>query len=335
MADHTFGVELAELDKIQHDWQSASKHMGELNQQLSDIKSTLVKAAAIDLAAAPIAQLPGFGIAYQVLTDVKEILQITERLEERKGLLLEELAEDAKKIKQVKDEYEANEKKIEDKLKKAKDAGKHDDSPPPGHHSGSGNGTGRTGDDDGGHGGGGPAPAQGQGDGKWKTEGDWDAWSPGKHHTTTGAGVETAPDTSGLPQERKDIVDRALERVNHRIGYSQSATTNGYRDDCSGFVSAAWGLKPPGLNTYGLMGSDTAHQITKDDLQPGDALVAGDHTVLFGGWADASHTKYVALEDNGSQGTVSHVIPYPYYSGDAAQERAGGHPYVPYRRNGL
>ncbi|GAA3166619.1 MULTISPECIES: hypothetical protein [Streptomyces] len=336
MSNDTFGVELAELDKIQRDWHSASKHMKELNQQLSDVKSTLVKAASIDLAAAPLAHLPGFGVAYQVLKDVKEILQLTERLEERKGLLLDELAADAEKIKRVKDEYEANEKKIEEKLKKAKEAGKQNDSPSAGQHSGTGSGTGNTGGGNGSsNSGGGPAPTPGHGDGKWKTVGDWDAWSPGKHHTTTGAGVETAPDTSGLPQERKDIIDRALERVNHRIGYSQSATTNGYRDDCSGFVSAAWGLKPPGLNTYGLMGGDTAHQITKDDLQPGDALVAGDHTVLFGGWADASHTKYVALEDNGSQGTVSHVIPYPYYSGDAASERAGGHPYVPYRRNGL
>ncbi|WP_406211782.1 hypothetical protein [Streptomyces decoyicus] len=346
MAGDTFGVEMAELAKIEKDWRAVSRRMLELNQQLGEIKKTLVTAAGIDLATAPLAQLPGFGIAYQVLADVKAIAEVSERLEENKKKLLEELAGDAEKIKKVKAEYEANEKKIEDELKKIKDRKKHEAPHSPG-HTGGGSGGGSGGGGNGGGGGGGtggsaggggasgPAPTEGHGDGKWETKGDWDAWSPGKHHTTTGAGVETAPDTSGLPGERKDIIDRALERVEHRIGYSQSATTNGYRDDCSGFVSAAWGLQPPGLNTYSLMGNDTAHVITKDDLQPGDALIAGDHTVLFGGWADKEHTKYIALEDNGSQGTVSHVIPYPYYSGDAAHERSIGQPYVPYRRNGL
>ncbi|MEV5124396.1 hypothetical protein AB0K49_16645 [Streptomyces decoyicus] len=343
MAGDTFGVEMAELAKIEKDWRTVSRRMLELNQQLGEIKKTLVTAAGIDLATAPLAQLPGFGIAYQVLADVKAIAEVSERLEENKKKLLEELAGDAEKIKKVKAEYEANEKKIEDELKKIKDRKKHEAPHSPGHTGGGSGGGGNGGGGGGGNGGGsaggsggsGPAPTEGHGDGKWETKGDWDAWSPGKHHTTTGAGVETAPDTSGLPSERKDIIDRAMERVEHRIGYSQSATTNGYRDDCSGFVSAAWGLQPPGLNTYGLMGNDTAHVITKDDLQPGDALIAGDHTVIFGGWADEEHTKYIALEDNGSQGTVSHVIPYPYYSGDAAHERSIGKPYVPYRRNGL
>ncbi|BDH10240.1 hypothetical protein [Streptomyces hygroscopicus] len=344
MAGDTFGVEMAELAKIEKDWRAVSRRMLELNQQLGEIKKTLVTAAGIDLATAPLAQLPGFGIAYQVLSDVKAIAEVSERLEENKKKLLEELAGDAEKIKKVKAEYEANEKKIEDELKKIKDRKKDEAPHSPGHtgggsggggNGGGGGGGGSNGGSAGGSGGSGPAPTEGHGDGKWETKGDWDAWSPGKHHTTTGAGVETAPDTSGLPGERKDIIDRAMERVEHRIGYSQSATTNGYRDDCSGFVSAAWGLQPPGLNTYGLMGNDTAHVITKDDLQPGDALIAGDHTVLFGGWADKEHTKYIALEDNGSQGTVSHVIPYPYYSGDAAHERSIGQPYVPYRRNGL
>ncbi|MFC9233691.1 hypothetical protein ACFTZI_32840 [Streptomyces decoyicus] len=345
MAGDTFGVEMAELAKIEKDWRAVSRRMLELNQQLGEIKKTLVTAAGIDLATAPLAQLPGFGIAYQVLADVKAIAEVSERLEENKKKLLEELAGDAEKIKKVKAEYEANEKKIEDELRKIKHRKKHEAPHSPGHTGGGsgaggnggggGGGNGGGGGSAGGSGGSGPAPTEGHGDGKWETKGDWDAWSPGKHHTTTGAGVETAPDTSGLPSERKDIIDRALERVEHRIGYSQSATTNGYRDDCSGFVSAAWGLQPPGLNTYGLMGNDTAHVITKDDLQPGDALIAGDHTVLFGGWADKEHTKYIALEDNGSQGTVSHVIPYPYYSGDAAHERSIGQPYVPYRRNGL
>lgn len=123
-----------------------------------------------------------------------------------------------------------------------------------------------------------------------------------------------------------------VARIDHKVGYSQSADTDGYRDDCSGSVSAAWGLAKPGENCTGLMSSSTSHRISKDDLQPGDALVAADHVVLFGGWANSQHTEYYALEDNGSQGSVGHVIPYPYYWENG---KTPGGTYEPYRKNGV
>ncbi|MFJ6211882.1 hypothetical protein ACIQGZ_00845 [Streptomyces sp. NPDC092296] len=344
MADDQFGVQLQELAKLSQEWQAAGERVAEVTQKLGSIRATLARAAEIDLAASAIGGVAGIATAYEVLKDVKAIASQADALGELQEKLRAKLAADAKKIKSIADEYIAADRKIHDDLKKhdkehAKPkspaqpgGGKGGSAAPAG---GGGKGGAVTPPKGGGSGGGGGGSYDGHGDGTWQTVGDWDAWKPGSHHTTTGAGVVTAPDLTGLPDERRDILDRALERINHRIGYSQSATTNGYRDDCSGFVSAAWGLNPPGLNTYGLMGSAYAHPISKDDLQPGDALIAGDHTVLFGGWADAAHTKYIALEDNGSQGTVSHVIPYPYYSGDAAHEKAIGHPYVPYRRNGL
>lgn len=131
MAGDTFGVETAELAKIEKDWHSVSRRMAELNKRLGEIKETLVTAASIDLATAPLAALPGFGIAYQVLADVKDIAEVSGRLEENKKKLLEELAGDAGKIKKVKAEYEANEKKIEDELKKIKDRKKDHDAPTP------------------------------------------------------------------------------------------------------------------------------------------------------------------------------------------------------------
>jgi hypothetical protein len=337
MAKEQFGVQLHHLTELQKDWHAASRRVEEISQKLGDVKAAIARAAATDLAAAAAvmgpALLAGLATAYEVLQDVREIEAEAHTLAEVQEKLKAALAADAAKLKTVVEEYAAVERKNHDEMKKHD---KGDSTPTAPAHSGGGGG----GNSGGGGGGGSSSPTKSdsfdsQGDGKWKTVGNWDAWSPGKHHTSRGAGVIDAPDTSGLSDERKDVVNRALERINHRIGYSQSATTNGYRDDCSGFVSAAWGLDPPGANTDGLMGSQYSHQITKDDLQPGDALIAGDHTVLFGGWADASHTKYIALEDNGSQGTVSHVIPYPYYSGDAAHERSIGQPYLPYRRNGL
>ncbi|MEV4615221.1 hypothetical protein AB0K43_21925 [Kitasatospora sp. NPDC049258] len=350
-------VQLQELGRIQQDWQKLQQRMEELSGKLGHIKATIAKAAATDLAASQFAGIPGFAmVTGQLIRDVGEIKDRAEHLQQTKETLTKELAGDVEKIKQVIGEYQGIEHKLEEELKKkVKGGGDQPKSPGTGGGpqtgiDGAGGAKGGSGGS-GGHqqpkspGGGGDGGGsgsgtrddypQGHGTGDWKTTGNWDAWSPGKHHTTTGAGVKAEPKTEGLSKERKDAVDRALERINHRIGYSQSAFTNGYRDDCSGFVSAAWGLPGPGLNTWGLMKGDVAHRIGKDDLQPGDALIAGGHTVLFGGWADAAHTRYIGLEDNGSQGTVSQVIPYPYFPGSAGEEARSGSPYLPFRRNGM
>ncbi|HTJ67020.1 MAG TPA: hypothetical protein VL551_05765 [Actinospica sp.] len=176
-------------------------------------------------------------------------------------------------------------------------------------------------------GGGGIADTSG---GDWQTTGNWTA---GINGPRTGQGMRTTlPDYSSLPAARQQIMSNMEARVRHKIGYSQSAYTDGYRDDCSGSVSAAWGLSKPGTNCIGLMGSSVSHRITKDDLQPGDAMIASDHVVLFGGWANAQHTQYYALEDDGSDGTVAHVIPYPYWSHNGVTD---GGTYEPYRKNGV
>ncbi|MGW4384296.1 hypothetical protein [Kitasatospora sp. NPDC004531] len=168
--------------------------------------------------------------------------------------------------------------------------------------------------------------------GDWKTKiingSGWDSWSNKKHRKNgEGLGVKARPKLEGLSEERRAMVERALERAEHKLGYSQGAVTNGYRVDCSGLVSCAWGLPGPGLNTIGLMQSNVSHHIGKADLQPGDALISNDHTVLFGGWVDAAHTRYIGIEDSGDAGMVSREIPYPYFHGGSA--------YQPYRRNGI
>ncbi|GAA2139489.1 hypothetical protein GCM10009760_21860 [Kitasatospora kazusensis] len=363
MASGQFGVQMQDLGKIQNDWVQLSQKLDELNQKLGSIREAITRATEIDLASSAIAGIPGIGTAYDVVKDVKELKARADALGQVKEKLTKELADDAQKILGVMKEYQDTEAKIEEDLKKQQHPVTPPTAPKPpspptklaggagdggsgdggggggggdtggGGDSGGGGGGGHHGGGHSGGGGGGGGDTgtyqPGQGNGNWGTTGNWGS------HTRQGAGVETAPKTDGLPQARTDILNRALERINHRIGYSQTAFTNGYRDDCSGFVSAAWGLPTPGRTTWTLMQGDVSHQITKDELQPGDALIAGDHTVLFGGWADAAHTKYIALEDNGSQGTVSHVIPYPYYSRDAGSEASAGHPYLPYRRNGM
>jgi hypothetical protein len=61
------------------------------------------------------------------------------------------------------------------------------------------------------------------------------------------------------------------------------AAWNAYRSDCSGFVSYAWGLSPPGLTT-GAFGP-VSSSIQASQLQPGDAIVRpGIHIILFVSW---------------------------------------------------
>jgi hypothetical protein len=74
----------------------------------------------------------------------------------------------------------------------------------------------------------------------------------------------------------------------------QNAEWDPYRSDCSGMVSWAWGLPPPGPSTAGFApyGGSQSFVIAPADLQPGDALndrtdTAGKlhhHIMLFAGW---------------------------------------------------
>ena len=357
-----FGFQPQELAKIQQDWQQLNEKMTAMGKRVAEIRTKVAAAAAMDVASGSILGIVGAAvIVARIQSDVKDIAGRAARLEATKNKLAEELGKDAQKIKAVIAAYEAVEHGIADGLKGVDPGGDEQKPPKTGidsvdHGGGKGTGGGAGGGGTGGGGGGGGHDTPG-GDGpgtggapggkhdggpiKDRSRGDWSTrylygakgWEdwPSKHHPHRtnghGDGVITAPKLDGLPDDRKGIVERALERAERKLGYSQSAETNGYRVDCSGLVSCAWGLPGPGLDTYGLMKPDVSHQISKGDLQPGDAMIAGDHTLIFGGWANAAHTEYIGIEDSGSAGCVSHKIPYPYFHGDTS--------YHPYRRNGV
>ncbi|NUU23248.1 MAG: peptidoglycan-binding protein, partial [Streptomycetaceae bacterium] len=109
--------------------------------------------------------------------------------------------------------------------------------------------------------------------------------------------------------------------------YSMSTYRGGYRTDCSGFVSMAWGLEE---NAWTGNLADYAVPIGKNDLRPGDILlyhnyanpVRGSHVVIFEKWADASRTSYIGYEQT-QPGTKHRSIPYAYFT------YAGS--YKPYR----
>lgn len=109
------------------------------------------------------------------------------------------------------------------------------------------------------------------------------------------------------------MIARGQDWVNKHVPYSQAATHDGYRTDCSGFVSMCWELGKPGLSTSTL--PQVSHHITKNDLQPGDAILCeGHHVILFAGWSDSSKSHYVAMEEaSPTYGTIKRVVPYPYF----------------------
>ncbi|MCF3125674.1 peptidoglycan-binding protein, partial [Streptomyces arenae] len=157
------------------------------------------------------------------------------------------------------------------------------------------------------------------------------AQASGTRTSTAGATVAqtAALRTASSPMRltRAQILARAQTWVDARVSYSMGAYYQGYRKDCSGFVSMVWGL---GSNQW--TGSLAAYgvRISKSQLRPGDMLLfhnpanpgAGSHVTIFGGWADASKTRYVAYEQTRPH-TLKRTTPYAYWN------HSGG--YVPYR----
>ena len=159
----------------------------------------------------------------------------------------------------------------------------------------------------------------------------------------TSATLSQQPSTEALQQvrtqsliSRSEIIKRAQSWVTAKVPYDQRQLYNGYREDCSGLVSAAWGLKTPGYTTYNL--PSVADPIKKDQLAPGDILNNRDgdgnqfdaHVLIFAGWANASHTQYNAYEENpywnGAHYTTN--IPYPFWPGHSQS-------YIPMRYKNL
>ncbi|THA37186.1 peptidoglycan-binding protein [Streptomyces sp. A1547] len=132
--------------------------------------------------------------------------------------------------------------------------------------------------------------------------------------------------------DRTSIITRAKLWLDAQVPYSMSTYwSDGYRQDCSGYVSMAWNL---GTNEWTGSLDKFATKITKEELLPGDMLLFhnpsnptnGSHVVLFGGWVDETRTHYVAYEQTRPT-TRKGATPYGYWTNATK--------YVPYRFNGV
>ncbi|MFJ4922128.1 peptidoglycan-binding protein [Streptomyces sp. NPDC088725] len=143
----------------------------------------------------------------------------------------------------------------------------------------------------------------------------------------------SAPSAGALRETtRSEIISRAKLWVSAKVPYSMTKYwPDGYRQDCSGYVSMAWNLEgnewTGSLAEYGV-------KITRDELEPGDILLfhnpsdpnKGSHVTIFGGWADDSHDNYLAYEQT-PPNTRAQSTPMAYWNNSDR--------YVAYRYKGL
>ncbi|MEW2415083.1 peptidoglycan-binding protein [Streptomyces sp. NPDC046866] len=183
-----------------------------------------------------------------------------------------------------------------------------------------------------------PAAGRGPASGPEADAGDEPATPQGTRAPLHGRPAPGKP--AGLPGspstvkrlDRTTIINRAKLWLDAKVPYSMSSYwTDGYRQDCSGYVSMAWNL---GSNEWTGSLDKFATKITKDELLPGDMLLFhnpenetnGSHVVLFGGWVDETKTHYTAYEQT-RPNTRRAATPYGYWTNASK--------YVPYRYLGV
>lgn len=111
-----------------------------------------------------------------------------------------------------------------------------------------------------------------------------------------------------------EIISRAQNWVDRKIPYSQTKTTDGYRQDCSGMVSMAWASSTSGGGHTTSTMQQICTKITKADMKKGDAILKpSEHVLLFDYWVDSDHFMEYAEHQTGT--VASHdQTSYSYYA---------------------
>ncbi|MFI8517195.1 peptidoglycan-binding protein [Streptomyces sp. NPDC085481] len=134
----------------------------------------------------------------------------------------------------------------------------------------------------------------------------------GPLHGAPGPGSSPSPDATPTTSQistqalrkttRAEIINRAKTWISAQVPYSMERYwSDGYRQDCSGYISMAWNLRS---NEWTGSLDRFADRIDRDELQAGDILLfhnpanptRGSHVTIFGGWTDYTHTSYIAYE---------------------------------------
>jgi hypothetical protein len=118
---------------------------------------------------------------------------------------------------------------------------------------------------------------------------------------TSGCSASRAKILASASPARRAAIERGFTWLDDEVPYSQSASHEGFRTDCSGFVSMCWELSTSYTTASFIAGEAESSALDGyDDLLPGDALVhrsgGAGHIVLFLGWDDKAHSGACVLE---------------------------------------
>jgi hypothetical protein len=129
--------------------------------------------------------------------------------------------------------------------------------------------------------------------------------------------------------------DAVCQKTCNRTGAAANPEWDPYRSDCSGFVSYAWGLPPPGKVVSQLAQSSVTTKIDATELQPGDAIHASDtsHIMLFDGWV-TPYSKMRIMQE-GNCGKVAEVKEYNVQSLSGSTVHFSWDTYVAVRFNSI
>jgi hypothetical protein len=110
---------------------------------------------------------------------------------------------------------------------------------------------------------------------------------------------------SSVSGGRRRAIERGFTWWDSQVPYSQSAWYNGYRTDCSGFVSMCWELGTSYTTADFIVGGGDSDRLSSyDELLPGDALVrranGRGHMFMFLGWNDKAKTSACVIEEAGT-----------------------------------
>ncbi len=105
--------------------------------------------------------------------------------------------------------------------------------------------------------------------------------------------------TASVSGARRTALERGFKWLDDDVPYSQGRQHEGYRTDCSGFVSMCWDTGTSHTTSiFASGGGDTQALGSWDDLVAGDALVKRGHIMLFTGWSDDARSSVCALEQS-------------------------------------
>jgi hypothetical protein len=162
----------------------------------------------------------------------------------------------------------------------------------------------------------------------------------GQTVSTTISATEQLSDYNAVtvtqPGKRTWMLWRASTWVTDNVAYSSTSRHDGYRQDCSGFVSFVWQLSKPGTSPSGL--SKSSYEIAFSKLKPGDALASSSHAMIFVQWVDQSAGTFIAYEEeNATYGTMQRTLTLNTKTGVIKQSKYYTYSgtYKAYRLNGL